>query len=553
MAVKVIVILSADILNRQTLITQLTGILPAESMPPSFSVFSQSNQRSFCTKQQLLYPHLTPNEQLILWANIHGINAKEVLAKWGSHISTRQSDKKQIKALSRSDIRLLSFIMALIPQPDWILVDDLADGLSLTAKSNLWQTMRELACSTRCSHILYLTDDLDAARNFANEIWFMDKGEIVAKWLSESFLSMMGNMAQFQFNFQTSQAASRFHSDLIKNPTSFSLVENSEPICRGRMVIVFVRTTRSLLDLYIAGGSALINVHSRSISTQHLPTGWYDPILLIADSTLNIDLSQSVLEKQRYWRKVWVLTLLEYRRHVRGFLFQWANWLMSWFYQFLMVLLIWGSEVSPAQIAAFLSFSAGLAVPLSWEAFSQLWQMADMPSSFDVSAKRTGKERPFFLLAFYEMNNLSRTPLLIASIQAVSVLLLTHSIPTLSLWFIRFGLSELAILGLGFWLMAVFLSLLLGIGLSLVVPRTRLEPWFGLSIQIGIFFGTYFLPSTNPLSWLWPFTALQESLKRLWFGESPQVPLLIVLIVTVLLGGCVIGALWKRPSIQIYD
>ncbi len=128
-------------------------------------------QMTFCSWQQLLQSHLTVREQVNFQASFYGdvpqVEGERLLERSGLN----RADHKTCYYQPRLENRLLSYVLALLPDPDAILIDDLTRGLSPPAQKQVWQFISsEQALRPRT--IIYLTSDIETAKAVGDEIWY---------------------------------------------------------------------------------------------------------------------------------------------------------------------------------------------------------------------------------------------------------------------------------------------------------------------------------------------------------------------------------------------
>jgi ABC-2 type transport system ATP-binding protein len=123
-----------------------------------------------------LLKDLTVKETVQLTASLYR-NARpveEVLKRAGiTEISGRRVDK-----CSGGEKQRLRFAMALLPEPDLLLLDEPTTGMDVTARRAFWAAIRQDAAAGRT--VMFATHYLDEADSYADRIVMIRKGEIVA-------------------------------------------------------------------------------------------------------------------------------------------------------------------------------------------------------------------------------------------------------------------------------------------------------------------------------------------------------------------------------------
>ncbi|WP_147919123.1 ABC transporter ATP-binding protein [Ruania zhangjianzhongii] len=104
----------------------------------------------------------------------HPMPIDEVLAKAGI---TKIAGRKVSKC-SGGEQQRLRFALALLPDPDLLILDEPTAGMDVTARREFWDTMRADADSGRT--VIFATHYLEEADAFAQRIVMMAAGKIVA-------------------------------------------------------------------------------------------------------------------------------------------------------------------------------------------------------------------------------------------------------------------------------------------------------------------------------------------------------------------------------------
>ncbi|MDO5494323.1 MAG: ABC transporter ATP-binding protein [bacterium] len=86
--------------------------------------------------------------------------------------------KRPVSKLSGGEQQRLRFALALLPDPDLLVLDEPTAGLDVTARRAFWATMRDEAAGGRT--ILFATHYLEEAEQFAQRVVMMADGRVVA-------------------------------------------------------------------------------------------------------------------------------------------------------------------------------------------------------------------------------------------------------------------------------------------------------------------------------------------------------------------------------------
>ncbi len=125
-------------------------------------------------------PNLSVEENLNLMCGVHGFDKQKVKQKTAEMIEEFKLDKirtKKAGKLSGGWQRRLSIAMALISEPQILFLDEPTLGLDVIARSELWETIRDL--KNRMTIIL-TTHYMEEAEELSDRIGVMKDGHLLA-------------------------------------------------------------------------------------------------------------------------------------------------------------------------------------------------------------------------------------------------------------------------------------------------------------------------------------------------------------------------------------
>ncbi|WP_124054266.1 ABC transporter ATP-binding protein [Arcanobacterium ihumii] len=85
---------------------------------------------------------------------------------------------RKISKCSGGEQQRLKFALALLPNPDLLILDEPTTGMDVNGRRSFWTTMREEATAGRT--VVFATHYLEEAQDFADRIVLMNHGKIVA-------------------------------------------------------------------------------------------------------------------------------------------------------------------------------------------------------------------------------------------------------------------------------------------------------------------------------------------------------------------------------------
>ena len=137
-------------------------------------------------------PNLSVEENLNLMCGVHGFDKQKTQQKTAEMIEEFKLDrirKKKAGKLSGGWQRRLSIAMALISEPQILFLDEPTLGLDVIARSELWETIREL--KSRMTIIL-TTHYMEEAEELSDRTGVMKDGHLLAVGTAQELKDMTG-------------------------------------------------------------------------------------------------------------------------------------------------------------------------------------------------------------------------------------------------------------------------------------------------------------------------------------------------------------------------
>ena len=124
--------------------------------------------------------NLSVEENLMLMCGVHGLDKLKSLQKTNEMVEEFKLDRirtKKASKLSGGWQRRLSIAMALISEPQILFLDEPTLGLDVIARSELWDTIRELKSKMT---IILTTHYMEEAEELSDRIGVMRDGHLLA-------------------------------------------------------------------------------------------------------------------------------------------------------------------------------------------------------------------------------------------------------------------------------------------------------------------------------------------------------------------------------------
>ncbi len=156
-----------------------TGTIDYGDLPIKEIVRQKKNLIGICPQELVLWDYLTCQEQLIFVAEMHDIphrqakiRAKELLARLG----LEEKRKKTAKTLSGGLKRRLNLALALVHEPEIVILDEPEVGLDPQSRIMIREFIRSLA---RDKTVIFTTHNMDEAERICDRVAIIDHGKLL--------------------------------------------------------------------------------------------------------------------------------------------------------------------------------------------------------------------------------------------------------------------------------------------------------------------------------------------------------------------------------------
>ncbi|MBD2615145.1 ABC transporter ATP-binding protein [Nostoc punctiforme FACHB-252] len=159
---------------------------------------SQATQKiiGIAPQENLLYKTLTCEENLKFFADIYGLDRKtrqQQIKATLAAVNLSDRAKSPVETLSGGMQRRLNIAVALVHQPQLLILDEPTTGLDIEARYEIWELIRQL--KNQGVTILLTTHLLDEAERLCQRIGILKDGQILAE----------GSLAQLRALIPTSE------------------------------------------------------------------------------------------------------------------------------------------------------------------------------------------------------------------------------------------------------------------------------------------------------------------------------------------------------------
>jgi ABC-2 type transport system ATP-binding protein len=138
-----------------------------------------------------LYKDLTPLENLEFFGQLYGMSSRERrerAAEVLQFVGLYERRKEPIKNFSGGMQRRINMAVAMIHQPQFLMMDEPTVGVDPQSRENIFDTIEKVRDSG--TTILYTTHYMEEAERLCNHIAIMDDGRIIAMGTLEQLLAL---------------------------------------------------------------------------------------------------------------------------------------------------------------------------------------------------------------------------------------------------------------------------------------------------------------------------------------------------------------------------
>jgi linearmycin/streptolysin S transport system ATP-binding protein len=146
-----------------------------------------------------LYKDLNSMENLEFFGELYGLSAKERKERAEDilqFVGLYERRKETVKTFSGGMQRRINMAIAMIHQPNFLLMDEPTVGVDPQSRENIFDTIEKLR--DKGTTILYTTHYMEEAERLCDHIAIMDEGRIIAMGTLEQLLAMRDQNREVQ-------------------------------------------------------------------------------------------------------------------------------------------------------------------------------------------------------------------------------------------------------------------------------------------------------------------------------------------------------------------
>ncbi|MBE9049154.1 ABC transporter ATP-binding protein [Nostocales cyanobacterium LEGE 11386] len=179
-------LLGANGAGKTTTINIICNLLKADSgeITINHQPVSEATKKiiGIAPQENLLYKTLSCEENLQFFADIYGLNRetrqKQIKATLAA-VNLLDRAKSPVETLSGGMRRRLNIAIALVHQPQLVILDEPTTGLDIEARYEIWELIRQL--KNQGITVLLTTHLLDEAERLCDRIGILKNGQVLAE------------------------------------------------------------------------------------------------------------------------------------------------------------------------------------------------------------------------------------------------------------------------------------------------------------------------------------------------------------------------------------
>lgn len=212
-----------------------------------------------------LYEDLTAWENLLFWGKLNAVS-KAGIAERGQMILERfglyERRNEKIKTFSGGMKRRINIAVALLHDPELILMDEPTVGIDPQSRNNIYEFIQEL--KNQGKTILYTTHYMEEAERFSDKIGIIDNGRIIET----------GTFSQIKNNINIpDQILIRFEGDLGPTHEKFMQLKPNQQVDITNDLISIPTTSfkhdlKDIVSLFAESQADIVHIEKKEVDLE---------------------------------------------------------------------------------------------------------------------------------------------------------------------------------------------------------------------------------------------------------------------------------------------
>lgn len=185
--------------GKSTTLSMLAGVIPVDSGVICYGAkLNPSNAKvrrslGFVPQSIALYQDLTAEENLGLFARLHGVTSRQLEARVYAGLVLAglvEHRSRRVRSFSGGMQRRLNLACATLHAPQYLLLDEPTVGVDPHSREHIFSAIEQLKSAGVT--IVYSTHYMEEAERLCDEIAIMDQGRIIAAGTKDELLKLYG-------------------------------------------------------------------------------------------------------------------------------------------------------------------------------------------------------------------------------------------------------------------------------------------------------------------------------------------------------------------------
>lgn len=134
----------------------------------------------YLPEERGLYRNITVGDQLVYFARLRGLSrlsAEKAVNDWLERLGMGEYRRRKVEALSKGNQQRIQLALALINDPDVVILDEPFSGLDPVNALQLRQVVSEVAAREKL--VIFSSHQMSAVEDFCNDVVILNRGEVV--------------------------------------------------------------------------------------------------------------------------------------------------------------------------------------------------------------------------------------------------------------------------------------------------------------------------------------------------------------------------------------
>ncbi|UTR13151.1 ABC transporter ATP-binding protein [Salipaludibacillus sp. LMS25] len=163
-----------------------------------------------------LYPELTAAENLAFFGRIYGLKGtqlKDSIQQVLQQVGLEERQKEQVKTYSGGMQRRINMAIAMLHEPDILIMDEPTVGIDPQSRNHILETVRELN-DKKGMTVLYTSHYMDEVERLCDRVYIMDHGQVIASGSKEELKQILSAEEAILIDLAQLANAGKLLSDL---------------------------------------------------------------------------------------------------------------------------------------------------------------------------------------------------------------------------------------------------------------------------------------------------------------------------------------------------